>query len=227
MNKKEFYELRSIYLRKANGWIEDEEDGLIINFDLQAIFKDGIYYSLIDGRTIGFSPYVKNIRKYVGNEPLQLSGTGVVVYRKNEEGKVSILLQQRTDNKKWGLPGGTIELGEDYKECAVNELVQETTYLADKSKLELFDVYAGPKHITKYPNGDIVFHTVVVFLIEEKYCEKLDVKLDRTETQNIEWFTLEEVGKIIENSKCFSNNIDILEDIIQKFTIQYETNPEK
>ena len=108
-----------------------------------------------------------------------------------------------------------------------NGLAQETTYLADKSKLELFDVYAGPKHITRYPNGDIVFHTVVVFLIEEKYCEKLDVKLDRTETQHIEWFTLEEVGKIIENNKCFSNNIDILEDIIQKFTIQYETNPGK
>ena len=64
MNKKEFYELRSIYLRKTNGWIEDEEDGLIINFDLQAIFKDGIYYSLIDGRAMGFLPYVKNIRKY-------------------------------------------------------------------------------------------------------------------------------------------------------------------
>ena len=63
MNKKKFYKLRSIYLRKTNGWIEDEKNEMIINFDLQAIFKDGIYYSLIDGRTIGFLPYVKNIRK--------------------------------------------------------------------------------------------------------------------------------------------------------------------
>lgn len=45
--------------------------------------------------------------------------TGAAVIIRNEEGK--ILLQERTDRNKWGLPGGCQELGENLRQTAVRE----------------------------------------------------------------------------------------------------------
>ena len=61
--------------------------------------------------------------------------------------------------------------------------------------------------------------------------KEFDRRLEGSNTMlknlNLTFGPEKQLQKIIENNKCFSNNIDILEDIIQKFTIQYETNPGK
>jgi hypothetical protein len=45
--------------------------------------------------------------------------TGAAMIIRNKEGK--ILLQERTDRNKWGLPGGCQELGEDLRNTAIRE----------------------------------------------------------------------------------------------------------
>ena len=45
--------------------------------------------------------------------------TGAAIIIRNEEGQ--ILLQERTDRNKWGLPGGCQDLGEDLRYTAVRE----------------------------------------------------------------------------------------------------------
>lgn len=49
--------------------------------------------------------YVEDLRKIVGNRPLNLVGVAVAVI--NESG--DLLLQRRNDGR-WGIPGGFIEL---------------------------------------------------------------------------------------------------------------------
>lgn len=51
------------------------------------------------------SNYILELRKLVGQRPLIQCGTSVIISNKNK-----ILMQLRTDNKKWGLPGGSIEI---------------------------------------------------------------------------------------------------------------------
>jgi hypothetical protein len=50
--------------------------------------------------------------------------TGSAVIVRNEFGQ--ILLQQRSDNSLWGLPGGCQDLGEDLRTTASRELYEET-----------------------------------------------------------------------------------------------------
>ena len=58
---------------------------------------------------------------------LQDGAAAIVV---NDNGQ--ILLQQRKDNGKWGLPGGCQELGEEFEDTVVREVFEETNLLARK-----------------------------------------------------------------------------------------------
>lgn len=216
LERTEVFELRDKYQgRKKSGYDIDKKTGAIIVYPLDAVYHEGVYYSMEDGGAIYFGNYVPYIRQFIGERPIQVPGTGVIVYRTNSNSRQKeILLQLRRDFHKFGLPGGGIEIGENYQECAVNELQQETAYIANKNDLELVNVYAGPKHITRYPNGDIVFHTVVVFKIEVDKCKKAPHSFDRNETARIEWMRIDQIKDLLQDGKVFPNNIPILEDIV-------------
>lgn len=202
--------------KKETGYDYDKETGSIIVYAISAVYQDGEYYSLEDGRRILDGNYVKEIRQKVGKVPLQVPGTGVVVYRTNTNGDIEVYLQKRSDCSKYGLPGGGIELGETYEQSAVNELEQETGLIAEEDDLILFHVYAGPLHVTKYPNGDVVFHTVVVYFVPYEKCRKADHDVD-DETLEMRWFNSEEVSNLLESEDIFPNNVPILMDIIDVF----------
>ena len=185
LERTEVFELRDKYQgRKKSGYDIDEKTGAIIVYPLDAVCHEGIYYSMEDGGAIYFGNYVSHIRQFIGGKPIQVPGTGVIVYKTNSYGEQEILLQLRRDFDQYGLPGGGIEMGETYEECAVNELLQETAYVAKKEDLELVQVYAGPKHVTRYPSsGDVVFHTVVVYKVNASKCKKAPHSFDKNETK--------------------------------------------
>lgn len=217
LERTEVFELRDKYQgKKESGYDIDKVTGAVVVYALNAVYYDGIYYSMEDGGAISFGNYVQYIRKFIGKRPLQVPGTGVIVYRASpKNGELEILLQLRKDFNQYGLPGGGIEIGETYQECAVNELLQETAYIANEADLELVNVYAGPKHITTYPSGDIVFHTVVVYKVEADKCQKATHKFDKNETKEIEWLTIEQIQKLLQEGRVFPNNTPILEDIVK------------
>lgn len=207
--------------KKTTGWEVDQETGAIIVYAVEAVFINGTYYSMKTGEKMQFSleNYIKDLRQKVGHTPLEGVGTGIVVYRQNQSKETEILLQLRTDLEQYGLFGGSLELGEDYKVCAVRELLQESALLAREEDLELKDVYAGPKHVTRYPSGDIVFHTVVVYSIEYSKCCTIDSQVDKEETKAVSWLSTSNLKRMLmENpERFFPNNIPILEDIVNKF----------
>jgi 8-oxo-dGTP pyrophosphatase MutT (NUDIX family) len=164
--------------------------------------------------------YVSELRQLVGHRPLQLPGTGVVVWRRNSNG-VEVLIQLRSDHNKWGLLGGGIELGESYEECAIRELEEEAGLTTSKSNLRLMEVYAGPEHVTTHPNGDIVYHTVVVYVVNAlDTIHTTNSKELSSESSELKWTSLDEVKKLLEEGEeknFFHNNIPIFKDIVNKF----------
>ena len=46
-----------------------------------------------------------------------------------------VLLQKRSDIEWWGLPGGKLEIGENFQNCIVREVKEETNLLVDPKKL--------------------------------------------------------------------------------------------
>ncbi|MBR2708636.1 MAG: NUDIX domain-containing protein [Clostridia bacterium] len=161
--------------------------------------------------------YVSDLRKMVGNFPLQLPGTGVVLWRKNNFGEVEILLQLRQDNNKFGLLGGGIELNETYEQCAIREIQEESGIEFSVQDLELKGVYAGPNHVTVLPNGDVIHHTVVVYTIY--YYGTMVFGHSFSETTDLSWFTIGKLREMLQETPevFFKNNVPIIWDVAYKY----------
>lgn len=101
--------------------------------------------------------YVKEMRELIGHIPLMVTCSGVII----ENDKDEILLQLRSDNNCWCVPGGCMNIGETYIETAKREVFEETGLQIDK--LSLFGIYSGKDLIIKYPNKDICVSTIVIF----------------------------------------------------------------
>ncbi|WP_248548331.1 MULTISPECIES: NUDIX hydrolase [Paenibacillus] len=123
------------------------------------------------------------LRKLVGTRPLIMAGACVLLCSNHQ-----LLLQRRTDNGCWGLPGGSMELGETLEEVAKRELFEETGLTA--KGLELFDMFSGKDLYYKYPHGDEVYNVVAAYL-----CTDFDgaLKVDGIEVQELRFFCYEEL----------------------------------
>ncbi len=89
--------------------------------------------------------YIHELRKEIGSRKIILNCAGALIIR---DGK--ILFQRRTDNGKWGLIGGLLEMNETYEEAALREIMEETGL---KVKLDSF-LGIFHNHNMVWSNGD-------------------------------------------------------------------------
>jgi ADP-ribose pyrophosphatase YjhB (NUDIX family) len=75
----------------------------------------------------------------------------VTVVVTNEVGQ--ILLQRRTDNGLWALPGGAMDIGESIAETVGREVKEETGL--DVEPTGLVGIYTNPRHVIEYSNGEV------------------------------------------------------------------------
>ncbi|HEU5139404.1 MAG TPA: NUDIX hydrolase [Bacillales bacterium] len=128
--------------------------------------------------------YVKHLRSMVGHEKVIMVVAGAFVFDKENR----ILLQQRSDNGKWGMPGGFMELGENVQDTAKREVYEETGLKLED--LDLFGIYSGPDYDKTFPNGDKVSLVQFTFM-----CTKYKGKLveHNEESLNNKFFPLQEL----------------------------------
>ena len=78
----------------------------------------------------------------------------------DEQGRV--LLQRRSDFNVWGLPGGSVEVGETLDAAVRREVKEETGY--DVEVVRLIGAYSEPPDTTvRYPGGDVVHYVSLTF----------------------------------------------------------------
>lgn len=116
--------------------------------------------------------------------------TGAAIIIRNENGQ--ILLQERTDRHKWGLPGGCQDLGEDLRFTAVREAYEETGIKLDPYEIELIDTLSGESRKNSYPNGDIVYNNTSLYLADVSMEDASNLKGD-SETKRLQFFNPDEV----------------------------------
>ena len=124
----------------------------------------------------------------ISHIPFIQTGAAIIIW--NEEGQ--ILLQERTDRNKWGLPGGCQDLGEDLRTTAVREAYEETGIILNPNDIKLIDTLSGDNRKNSYPNGDIVYNNTSLYVADVNIQDAKDLKGD-SETKKLQFFYPEEV----------------------------------
>ena len=101
--------------------------------------------------------YIHELRKEIGPRKIILNCAGALIVR---DGK--ILFQRRTDNGRWGLIGGLLEMNETYGEAALREIREETGL---EVKLESFLGIFHNHHMV-WSNGDAA-HVISAMYVAE------------------------------------------------------------
>jgi 8-oxo-dGTP pyrophosphatase MutT (NUDIX family) len=127
--------------------------------------------------------YILHLRQYIGHRPILLIGAAILVL--DEQNR--LLLVRRSDNKCWGVPGGSIEPGETLELAARRETLEETNL--EVGEMSLFGVFSGPEFYYKYPNGDEVYNVSVVYSSHDWFGE---VKLNDEHTE-WRWFAMDAI----------------------------------
>ena len=112
------YSDKSMIAHIENGDNEMSNDKIALLIEK---FNVDAYELFVEKKNSNNQNYVKRIRRYLGSQKIILNCAGGIV---EKDGK--ILFQHRTDNDKWGLVGGLLELNETYLEAAIREIKEET-----------------------------------------------------------------------------------------------------
>jgi 8-oxo-dGTP pyrophosphatase MutT (NUDIX family) len=73
-----------------------------------------------------------------------------------------LLLQQRSDGGQWGLPGGSVEIGESVAAAVVREVHEETGLTVRPRRI--VGVYSDPElQVVRYPDGNVWHYVNVCF----------------------------------------------------------------
>lgn len=148
--------------------------------------------------------YIMDLRKKLGHRPLIMSGAGAVIINADNQ----ILLQRRADNGFWGLPAGSMELGESFEACARREVAEETGIIMDK--MELLATESGPETHYFYPNGDEVYVASVYYICREYHGE---LKIQEDEVVEQRFFAVNELPS---DDKLDPVNKPVIDMVIRK-----------
>ena len=122
------------------------------------------------------SKYMKQLRERVGPALVLVAGTGAVI--PDDAGRV--LLLRRSDSGLWGLPGGAIDPSEAPAQALVREVREETGLRV--RPLRVAGVFGGPRCRYRYPNGDEVETTSILF-----ECAIVDGNLESRDGEALEF----------------------------------------
>ncbi|MGJ9383037.1 NUDIX hydrolase [Salipaludibacillus sp. CF4.18] len=126
--------------------------------------------------------YYKMLRDHVGQEPLILPGSTVILMKENQ-----VLLQKRDDGD-WGLPGGLMERGESFEETGLRIEIED---------LNKIDVFSGKEYYVVAPNGD-PFYVIAALFYTENFTGELVI--DNEETLDLKYYSLNELPEKIKGS---------------------------
>lgn len=86
----------------------------------------------------------RDVTRAIGVRP---SASAVIFDRRR------LLLQQRSDGGQWGLPGGSVEIGESVADAVAREVQEETGLVVVPRRL--IGVYSDPQwQVVRYPDGN-------------------------------------------------------------------------
>ena len=137
--------------------------------------------------------YIKSIRKLLGSKEISIPGCRALIIN----GKNEVLLEERSDFKIWGLPGGSADPGEGIVRTIEREVFEETGLKIENPIPFGFSSSPTLERIT-FPNGDKL-HSFNLLFYSREYSGEIVVSEESTK---IDWFKFEELPPMLPNMKA-------------------------
>jgi ADP-ribose pyrophosphatase YjhB (NUDIX family) len=120
----------------------------------------------------------------VPNNPRKIGAAAIVM----RDG--AVLLECRSDDGSWALPGGTLEENETLLQAVARELREETGLEAMSATL--FGVFSDPSRVIAYLDGNVYRLLTVVFRVETAAGEPAASE----ESLEVRFVPLSELGRV-------------------------------
>ncbi|WP_409298932.1 NUDIX hydrolase [Peribacillus sp. SCS-26] len=146
--------------------------------------------------------YITYLRSMVGHERVIMVTAGVFVFDEKDR----LLLQKRSDNGQWGLPGGFLELDEDLQTAARREVFEETGLKVNG--LELFGIYSGPRFNKTFANGNQVSLVQILFVSRSYTGSVLEQNEESIENK---FYSLKNLP-----DRIFTDHVEFINDMVTK-----------
>lgn len=189
--------------KKMRDYTHEEFVNLVLNLDEKELLELSSKYG---GYPVLFRMALDDRISHI---PFIQTGSSIVV--RNELGQ--ILLQQRSDNGKWGLPGGCQDLGENLKTTAIRELYEETGIKVNEEDITLIDTLSGKSRKRMYPNGDIVYNNTSLYLVDVN-SKDIHINID-SESIKLEFFDINKLPELMHDGDLIDEYIKYLKNNIQ------------
>ena len=133
------------------------------------------------------SPYYRSLRDRIGHVLILYPAAGAVIL----DAQRRLLLQEKTHEPGWFLPGGGVDPGEHPEDTLVREVAEETGLIVKPLRVLL--IVGGAAFRYEYPNGDRVEITGPIYRCE--VVGHTNAPID-DETKRIEYFSRKDMPKL-------------------------------
>lgn len=149
----------------------------------------------------------------IGHKRMMSVGLGCLII--DEKGRV--LLEKRTDNGKYCLPGGSINFDETVLEGLKREIREETDIEIKEARLMMIN--SGKKQELVYPNGDVTDYVDLIFVSYVR-SDEIHMRITDGESSLLKFYSFDELppeeemlrGTYAPLMKYLSGNLDVLVD---------------
>ncbi|MFG3524892.1 NUDIX hydrolase [Nocardia nova] len=101
-----------------------------------------------------------------------------------------ILMIHRTDNDKYSIPGGGLEIGESVADAVVREVKEETGIDVEVTKL--VGVFSNPRHVIAYDDGEVRQEFSICFLADPRGGELRT----SAESREVKWVAPDDLNEL-------------------------------
>jgi ADP-ribose pyrophosphatase YjhB (NUDIX family) len=102
--------------------------------------------------------YYRNPETPSPNKPNHIGVTAII------EHQTAVLMEYRSDCRRWSLIGGALELDESLTDCLRREIAEETSLAV--SRFALFGLFSDPTRRIEYPDGNVIRSLTVAYVVE-------------------------------------------------------------
>ncbi len=149
--------------------------------------------------------HYKNSHAPTPNRPANIGVVAII------EMADKILLEKRTDSKRWAIIGGSIHDDESFLDGLYREVAEETGLKI--SAYELFGTFSDPSRIIEYPDGNVNRTITIAYRVEvepfiDLVCSDESLELKLFDTAELEKITIAETHtQIIDQYKRINRGI--------------------